>query len=413
MQYKVPYDFEQIILKYPKETKGLVSIIIPIYNADIYLRETLGSVIAQTFCNWEAILVDDGSTDKTSEICIEYMGKDSRFKYIRKSNEGTLLARKTGLENSRGEFIANLDHDDAYNPQFLEKMFAKIKEENSDFVMCNCEGLNGKIKIPKLESYRLGGDKAENCSKIGNMPIYYTWNKLIKRNIYAKVLFPKINITNYEDPIQTLQIIYNSKAAEFLSDCLYMKRADSITHQQRIKTEEYHVGNVVGSVALYLIMEQLLGTDYAEKFHLFRSYVHYFFLNKEAIIHHKIGYAENFIPIFLRNLEESNESYYIKAIQKKTYIWGAGCYGVLTVLDLKRKKIEIKGFIDKNANQIKTRLELPVFKPDEIISNKNQNYQIIIAVKDEQDREKIIETLLLAGLENNKDFEISPFTLDS
>jgi lipopolysaccharide biosynthesis glycosyltransferase len=93
---------------------------------------------------------------------------------------------------------------------------------------------------------------------------------------------------------------------------------------------------------------------------------------------------------------------------RKIYVWGAGHYGVLTALYLEQQGTRIRGFIDRNAGQIKKRLGLPVFELDEVLSDKNQNFQIIIAVLKEEAIKKIIETLSLAGLKNNIDFKISP-----
>ena len=206
--------------------KGLISIIIPIYNTEeAHLRECLDSVLAQTFTNWEAILVNDGSTNDAGKIVDEYSEKDSRFIAIHKKNAGTLLARKTGLENSSGEFIANIDHDDTYFPKFLEKMYDKIKETNADFVWCNH---GNKDNIALTENYYIfGANASENVANLfyrSKGIDYSLWNKLIKREIYANVRFPNANITMGEDSIQLLQIIHSSMSAAFISDSLYFHR---------------------------------------------------------------------------------------------------------------------------------------------------------------------------------------------
>jgi len=90
------------------------------------------------------------------------------------------------------------------------------------------------------------------------------------------------------------------------------------------------------------------------------------------------------------------------------YIWGAGYYGLLTALKFEHETLKIKGFIDKNANQIKTKFGWPIYEPDKILSAKKRNFKIIIAVKDKKAIEEIIETLLQAGLKENENFEISP-----
>ncbi len=214
--------YESLQMKYP-EQKGLISIIVPIYNTGNNLRECLNSILAQTFKNWEAILVDDGSTDNTKEIIYEYAEKDSRFIAIHKQNQGTLLTRKTGLENSSGEFIANIDHDDKYHPQFLEKMYAKITETNADFVYCKYQVMDENHAFFAFDR-KLTVDASENVA-IMLTPRqglnYVTWDKLIKRKIYAKINFPDANLVIGEDPVQMLQVVYHSKSAAFVPEYLY------------------------------------------------------------------------------------------------------------------------------------------------------------------------------------------------
>jgi len=217
------YDLPQ--MKY-QEQKGLISVIVPIYNNEVFLRECLDSILAQTFANWEAILVDDGSTDNTGKIVDEYAGKDSRFIAIHKQNRGVLLARKTGLENSRGEFIANIDHDDIYHPQFLEKMYAKIIETGADFAWCKCQ-VEDKGKDYYISDYEWNVDMHKNVAMMMTHiqgPTCMLWNKLIKRKIYANVRFPDTKVILGEDPIQMLQIAYHSKAAVFICENLYFHR---------------------------------------------------------------------------------------------------------------------------------------------------------------------------------------------
>jgi len=238
----INYEFPQ--MKYP-EQKGLVSIIVPIYNTnEIYLRECLNSVLAQTFANWEAILVDDGSMDNTGKIVDEYAEKDSRFVAVHKQNEGTLLARKTGLENSKGEFIANLDHDDTYHPQFLEKMYAKIIETNADFVWCERGGIN---LCQQDLNYKWNIDASENVVAYHmKKMLIATWNKLIRRKIYVKVRFPMMNIIGGEDPIQMVQVVYHSKSAIFISEMLYF-------HIKNRHSKDY-----ANSIKFYTCLKEIL-----------------------------------------------------------------------------------------------------------------------------------------------------------
>ena len=108
------------------------SIIIPVYNVAPYLRECLDSVVAQTFTDWEAICVDDGSTDGSGAILDEYAAKDSRFKVIHQSNTGVSAARNAALDVAKGEWICFLDADDLWHERFLEVFLAGMREYPND-----------------------------------------------------------------------------------------------------------------------------------------------------------------------------------------------------------------------------------------------------------------------------------------
>jgi glycosyltransferase involved in cell wall biosynthesis len=308
---RVPFVFEKVNLKYPEEIKGLVSIIVPIYNVEPYLREALDSVIAQSFENWEAILVNDGSPDKCSEICEEYVKKDARFKYVCKENEGLLLARKTGLEHSKGEFIANLDSDDALHPQFLKKTFDKIQSGNYDFVWCDVRDFDGRTKIGGVKKHTtFSKSKIENMYKYFNydfgLPL---WNKLIKRNIYSRVIFPQQWLTMGEDVIQVPQIIYHSSSAEYIPEGLYYYRRSSIasiTNNPSLNNFGLKalISQMNRSIILYLLSKHFFGINEAEKVlaNKFADFDIYFTVEKHNII--QLEYVQNFVPCFYSGLKQ-------------------------------------------------------------------------------------------------------------
>ena len=114
----------------------LVSIITPVYNAEKYLEETILSVINQSYKNWELLLIDDCSTDKSYEIIQEYLKIDKRIKYLKNErNSGPAITRNRGLENSKGEYIAFLDSDDFWKEDKLKNQINFMKENN--IFMCH------------------------------------------------------------------------------------------------------------------------------------------------------------------------------------------------------------------------------------------------------------------------------------
>ena len=119
----------------------MVSIITPAYNSEKYIAETILSVLAQSYQNWEMIIIDDSSTDKTAEIISSFQEKDSRIKYIYNStNKGSAYSRNVALQKAKGKWIAFLDSDDLWHPKKLEKQIEFMKKNNYHFSYTNyCE----------------------------------------------------------------------------------------------------------------------------------------------------------------------------------------------------------------------------------------------------------------------------------
>lgn len=113
-----------------------LSVIIPVYNVEEYLRECLDSVCNQTLTDIEIICIDDGSTDNSLDILNEFASKDSRIKIITKENGGQATARNLGIKEAQGEYVAFVDSDDFIEPEMFEKLYAKSKENNLDIAMC-------------------------------------------------------------------------------------------------------------------------------------------------------------------------------------------------------------------------------------------------------------------------------------
>lgn len=146
-----------------KKNNDMVSIITPVYNCEELIRETIESVLSQTYKDWEMLLVDDCSTDNSAEIINEYVKKDKRIKYIKlKENSGAAIARNKALELSKGRFIAYLDSDDLWKKEKLEKQVKFMISNKYAFtctdyekIMENGESLKKIVKIPKKVNYNL------------------------------------------------------------------------------------------------------------------------------------------------------------------------------------------------------------------------------------------------------------------
>ncbi|MBN2558776.1 MAG: glycosyltransferase family 2 protein [Clostridia bacterium] len=113
-----------------------ISVIMPVYNGAGYIRTAAESVLAQTFCDFELIVVDDGSTDGTADVVCGMARADGRIRYLRQDNKGVSAARNHGMGNSKGKYISFLDCDDSYYPEFLAKTRDAIIQENADYCAC-------------------------------------------------------------------------------------------------------------------------------------------------------------------------------------------------------------------------------------------------------------------------------------
>lgn len=187
---------------------GLVSIITPAYNAAAYIAETIESVLAQTYTNWEMLIVNDCSKDNTAEIIESYAAKDKRIKLINlKQNSGAAVARNTAIQNAKGRYIAFLDSDDLWKKEKLQKQIEFMQQNGyaftfHNFIMFN-DGMkkeNGKlIKVARQTDYKtlLKGNNTGGCLAV-----------CIDRNIVRKIFMPN---QRHEDYICWLNILKECK----------------------------------------------------------------------------------------------------------------------------------------------------------------------------------------------------------
>ena len=173
-----------------------ISIIIPVYKTEQYLRECIDSVLKQTYGNIEVILVDDGSPDRAPEIIDGYAMADSRIKAIHQENRGLSDARNTGLAAATGDYIGFLDSDDYMEPFAIEHMAAVLEETDSDMVVCDYRRVDGDGKI--LKEHYLNIRETVCVDEAGFWKMYehaipvfnVVWSKLYKRHVAENVMFP-------------------------------------------------------------------------------------------------------------------------------------------------------------------------------------------------------------------------------
>lgn len=163
-----------------ESTRPEISIIIPVYNAEPYLRECLDSIINQTFKNFEVLCINDGSRDNSLDILSEYADKDNRIKLFSQENSGPAQARNVGLAKAKGEYIMFCDADDSYEPAMCEEMYKTITEQDVDIAMCNTNGYD-----PHYGSYYfrnpIGKYNVETKQKCETN--VFLWNKIFKNKL--------------------------------------------------------------------------------------------------------------------------------------------------------------------------------------------------------------------------------------
>ena len=208
-----------------------VSIIIPVYNVEAYLRKCLESIEAQTYSVFEAILIDDGSTDKSGQICDEYAEKDSRFIVIHKPNEGVAKARLTGFEHSNGDLISFIDADDYVSPYYLETLSKPIYENNADLVSCDLYiNKEGKI-IEPIAKYTGTYDKEGIKRFLSEHYLYdkqknygmtvFLWSKMIKRHLVLNGLQTGLGLWFGEDQVGVFNMLLHCEKMVLIPDRLY------------------------------------------------------------------------------------------------------------------------------------------------------------------------------------------------
>lgn len=211
----------------------LVSIVVPVYNVASYLDKCVKSIVQQSYKKLEVILVDDGSTDHSSEICDCWAMKDERIHVIHKSNGGLSDARNVGFAITSGKYISFVDSDDWLDLSFIEKMLFTLKKEDADIVECGVVYLNEhnqvlrnrnisakKFTIDRINALRL---------LIKEDGVYQTvWNKLYKRDVVENIFFE--NGRCNEDDFWTYQVFNRAKKIVVISDNLYfyLQRGSSI-----------------------------------------------------------------------------------------------------------------------------------------------------------------------------------------
>lgn len=390
-----------------------VSIIIPIYNTARYLRRCLDSVICQTYRNLEIILVDDGSTDTSPQICNEYASRDDRIKVVHQENRGLVNARKTGVANATGEYSEYVDSDDWIEADCVEQMISAVKDRKPDMA----------VALGHYRDYQDG----RSIIKLDN-------NGELKERIYEYFEFRKYIIPCYirTDKFYTTDIPNNLWC--YIFKTLFLKE-----HQNRIE-DEITIGEDAACVFRCLLDAKTIGVKNTAMYHYQQ--------NEDSMMHNGDSAIHDRIEILYKNMSDTAElhkveygtdmlqkkvlwiAYYILLMMEyeklssisdvylfpyskvregsKVFVYGLGTFGreILKTLSEKKDKYQIVGCSDQGWRQYEGFYHIDnsemcrVYSPDKI---KRVSFdKILIAVTRHGLAKDISRELISFGVDQSK-----------
>ena len=305
-----------------------ISIIVPVYNVEDYLRKCLESIINQTYKNLEIILIDDGSTDNSGKICDEYADKDNRIQVIHKINGGLSDARNAGLEIAKGEYIGFVDSDDYIAEDMYEFLYNLSVDNDLDVAMCaSCDVYeDGRVKAHKNFKTIFINKKEEIIENLfvnQNAGVTVSvCNKLFKREILKDCEFT-VGKT-YEDAFFILKWIKNTKKFGRSTDVkyYYVQRKHSITHQK------LYTPKILELIEAYLLNMDIISKYYPDSIDVAKVRLYWAYRVAIERIYACKDYKENtLVAKKIQNKLRKN----LNAILKNKYISFKGKVGYILI----------------------------------------------------------------------------------
>lgn len=278
-----------------QDNKGLVSIIIPVYNAEQYIEKCIESVLAQTYTNLEIIMIDDGSKDHSGAICDQYAQKDNRIRVIHQANGGVSVARQAGLDAAKGEYITHIDPDDWVEKEAIRTMFEIIEEKGADIVFCDFYEDRSNQSAYRKQNPKEYDNKSLLIQMLhfdGFFPML--WNSLVKHEIIYKyeVSFTPTDIQIGEDTLFLSKLLNKNCKVSFCPRAFYHYNVDNTSSITRRISRK----RLLSRFTMINALAEELGEDFSEHFYpikksfLFAAFSnrHFDFLDKYPEIHQKV-----------------------------------------------------------------------------------------------------------------------------
>ena len=307
----------------------LVSVIIPVYNVGKYLRQCLDSVLAQTYTEYEVLLIDDGSTDSSADICREYCKKDSRFKLYQKQNGGASSARNLGLFHSKGKYVYFLDSDDEITTNAIGKMVVCASENCADLVFIEAQtksddgvpssGHYGYHRQYTADSpYCIMEEMLNNKEFHVGTPFFFIQKEVFETN---NLRFKEGIIS--EDMIMAYQLFSLAKRGAHIHEYLYIRRyrPSSVTTSKKTEKNYVSMATVYREVAKF---RKTLPEEKQSPKHLIRCAYNVLSIYRQMTPEVRKKYKSDYNEIVKDILD--NNAYGDKALEldcKSHLLWGA------------------------------------------------------------------------------------------
>ena len=240
-----------------------LSIIVPVYKVEKYLPKCVDSILAQTFKDFELILIDDGSPDRCGELCDEYAAKDPRIQVIHQKNQGVSAARNAGLELARGEYIGFVDSDDWIEPEMYETMITAAADKGVDVVICSANQWSESGTL-LFHDFRSDGDYTgtqllQAMYSTPNPLGGCLWNKLFRAEAIRSNRFRQ-HLTNCEDTVFIVECFFSLQNGIKISKPLY-----NVVQRGKSASRSGNIGQVYRTICGFAEMKDLLRSHKHEK----------------------------------------------------------------------------------------------------------------------------------------------------
>ncbi|MFJ7728161.1 glycosyltransferase family 2 protein [Neobacillus sp. NPDC097160] len=318
-----------------------ISIIVPVYNLEQYIKKCLDSILSQTFKDFEVIIVNDGSIDNSGSICNEIAYLDNRVRVIHKKNGGLSSARNAGIKIAKGDFLGFVDSDDYIDKDMYRVLYNLCKETNSDISICKfSREVKGKLINEQNEECKLEMDHDEAMRQLfkGVLYRFSVCNKLFKKTCFENIQFPEGRI--HEDLATTYKLFSNARKSVYTNyeGYVYVKREESIL------TSKFH-GKRMDALLGWSEILSFMGRNYP---HLSKEFISCFAYGCVDIIHYILNQVENrdLRKEYLSIIQQLVRKFYIKlmlnntlSLKYKLTITLLQCSTSLLVFSSKSKKI--------------------------------------------------------------------------